>query len=63
MGLEAKANTYISSKEAAARLSVSTGTICRLIKSSELEAYRFGNQIRIVSESVTRYIDRQKIMV
>lgn len=63
MGLEAKANTYISPKEAAARLSVSTGTIRRLIKSSELEAYRFGNQIRIVSESVTRYIDRQKIMV
>lgn len=63
MGLEAKANTYISPKEAAARLSVSTGTIRRLIKDNKLEAYRFGNQIRIVSESVARYIDRQKITI
>ncbi len=63
MALKVENNIYISPKEAAARLSVSTGTIRRLVKCSELEAYRFGSQIRIVSDSVSRYIDRQKITV
>ena len=53
--------TYISQKDAARRLMVSTGTVRRLIKENELEAYRFGNQIRIVEDSLNLYIDKQKI--
>lgn len=54
-------NEYISPKEAAERLAVSTGTIRRLVKGSELTAYRFGNQIRITVESLEQYVSRQKI--
>ena len=33
----------------------------RLIKENKIKAYRFGNQIRIVADSLDAYIDRQKI--
>lgn len=52
---------YISQKDAAERLLVSTGTVRNLIKDNKLEAYRFGNQIRIVADSLEQYIAQQKI--
>ena len=56
-------NEYISPKEAAERLAVSTGTIRRLIKGGELAAYRFGKQIHITVQSLDEYVGRQKIIV
>jgi excisionase family DNA binding protein len=53
-------NEYISPKEAAERLAVSTGTIRRLIKGGELAAYRFGKQIRITVQSLDEYANRKK---
>ena len=61
MTLAPKNKTYISQKDAASRLMVSTGTIRKLIKENEVEAYRFGNQIRIVADSLDAYIEKQKI--
>lgn len=61
MPLESKKKTYISQKDAAGRLMVSTGTIRKLIKENQLEAYRFGSQIRIVAESLDAYIEKQKM--
>ena len=63
MESKAKNIVYISPKEAAIRLCVSTGTIRRLIKDNKLEAYRFGNQIRILAESVNQYINNHKITI
>ena len=53
-------NEYISPKEAAERLAVSTGTIRRLIKGGELAAYRFGKPIRITVQSLDEYANRKK---
>lgn len=53
-------NEYISPKEAAERLAVSTGTIRRLIKGGELAAYRFGKQILITVQSLDEYANRKK---
>ena len=61
MTLAPKNRTYISQKDAARRLMISTGTIRKLIKENKLEAYRFGNQIRIVADSLESYIEKQKI--
>lgn len=52
---------YLSVKQAACELTVSTGTVRRLVKTGEIEAYRFGNQIRILPKSLEQYIRRQKI--
>ncbi len=43
---------YLSIKQAAGEITISTGTVRRLIKRGEIEAYRFGNQIRIVPEKL-----------
>ena len=61
MLLKPKKRTYISQKDAANRLMVSTGTVRKLIKENKIEAYRFGHQIRIVEESLEQYIAHQKI--
>lgn len=61
MNLIPENNVYLTPKEAACKLAVSTGTVRRLIKCGRLEAYRFGNQIRIVSASLEQYIIKQKI--
>ena len=52
---------YLSIKQAAGELTISTGTVRRLIQRGEIEAYRFGNQIRIVPKSLEQYIRGQKI--
>lgn len=61
MTLAPKNNTYISQKDAALILMISTGTVRRLIADGKLTAYRFGNQIRIVEDSLNDYINKQKI--
>lgn len=63
MDIKSVTNEYLSPKEAAERLAVSTGTIRRLIKGGELAAYRFGKQIRITAQSLDEYVGRQKITV
>ena len=42
---------YLSPAEAADQLAISAGTVRRLIKENKIEAYRFGNQIRIVADT------------
>ena len=61
MNMNHTQNKYLTPIEAADRLAISTGTIRRLVKENKLEAYRFGNQIRIAAESLDSYIERQKI--
>lgn len=63
MDIKSVTNEYLSPKEAAERLAVSTGTIGRLIKGWELAAYRFGKQICITVQSLDEYVGRQKIIV
>ncbi len=63
MDIKSVTNEYLSPKEAAERLAVSTGTIRRLINGGELVAYRFGKQIRITVQSLDEYVGRQKIIV
>lgn len=63
MDIKSVTNEYLSPKEAAERLAVSTGTIRRLINGGELAAYRFGKQIRITVQSLDEYVGRQKIIV
>ena len=52
---------YLSPAEAADQLAISAGTVRRLIKENKIEAYRFGNQIRIVADSLQQYVAQQKM--
>ncbi len=58
-----KKESYLTLREAADMLMLSTATVSRLIKSGKLEAYRFGGQFRITPQSLKQYIDRQKVIV
>lgn len=52
---------YITQKTAADLLMVSTGTIRNLIKKKELEAFKFGSQIRITECSIKSYIEKNRL--
>ncbi len=54
---------YVSMKEAADMLMLSTGTVRRLITRGDLVAYKFGKKIRITKDSLQSYIANQKISV
>ena len=58
-----KKESYLTLKETADIMMLSTVTVSRLIKSGQLEAYRFGNQFRITRRSLKQYIDSQKVAV
>ncbi len=53
---------YMTLKETADMLMLSTVTVSRLIKCGKLEAYRFGGQFRITPQSLRQYIDSQKVI-
>ncbi len=58
-----KKKPYLTLREAADMLMLSTATVSRLIKSGLLEAYRFGGQFRIPPEALKQYINSQKVGV
>lgn len=52
---------YLSLKEAATILCISANTLNRLVQAKKLDAFRFGNQIRIPEDSLKQYIESNKI--
>lgn len=58
-----KQEPYLTLREAADMLMLSTATVSRLIKSGLIEAYRFGGQFRIQPEALKQYINSQKVGV
>jgi excisionase family DNA binding protein len=53
--------TWLSSKEAAARLGITLRSLYRFIDEGDLAAYKFGRVIRLKDEDVTRYIESCRI--
>lgn len=52
---------WLSTKEAAARLGVTTRTLYRFIDEGDLVAYRFGRVIRLQQSDVDKYIESCRI--
>jgi excisionase family DNA binding protein len=52
---------WLSTKEAARRLGITTRTLYRLIDSGQIPAYKFGRVIRLQAEEVDQFIDSARI--
>jgi excisionase family DNA binding protein len=52
---------WLSTKEAARRLGITTRTLYRLIDSGQIPAYKFGRVIRLQAEEVDQFIDAARI--
>jgi excisionase family DNA binding protein len=52
---------WVSTKEAARRLGITTRTLYRLIDSGQIPAYKFGRVIRLQEEEVDQFIDSARI--
>jgi excisionase family DNA binding protein len=52
---------WVSTKEAARRLGITTRTLYRLIDSGQIPAYKFGRVIRLQAEEVDQFIDSARI--
>ena len=53
--------TWLSTREAARRLGITTRTLYRLIDSGQLPAYKFGRVIRLQETEVDAFIDQARI--
>ena len=53
--------TWLSSKQAARRLGITTRTLYRLIDSGQIPAYKFGRVIRLQEAEVDAFIERSRI--
>ena len=53
--------TWLSTREAARRLGITTRTLYRLIDSGQLPAYKFGRVIRLQEPEVDAFIDASRI--
>ncbi len=53
--------TWLSTKEAAARLGMTLRTLYRFIDEGDLVAYKFGRVIRVKESDIDRYIDACRI--
>ena len=53
--------TWLSTKEAAARLGVTLRSLYRFIDEGDLAAYKFGRVIRLKEADVDRYIESCRI--
>ena len=53
--------TWLSTKEAAARLGITLRSLYRFIDEGDLVAYKFGRVIRLKDDDVTRYIETCRI--
>lgn len=52
---------WLSTREAARRLGLTTRTLYRLIDDGQLPAYKFGRVIRLQEAEVTAFIDHARI--
>lgn len=52
---------WLSTREAAGELGITTRTLYRLIDSDEIPAYKFGRVIRLKAEEVEAFIERSRI--
>lgn len=52
---------WLSTKEAARRLGLTTRTVYRLIDEGQIPAYKFGRVIRLQANEVDRFIDGARI--
>ena len=52
---------WLSTREAARRLGITTRTLYRLIDSGQLPAYKFGRVIRLQEPEVDAFIDASRI--
>lgn len=52
---------WLSTKEAARRLGLTTRTVYRLIDEGQIPAYKFGRVIRLQADEVDRFIDTARI--
>jgi len=53
--------TWLSTKDAAARLGITLRSLYRFIDEGDLAAYKFGRVIRLKNDDVTRYIEACRI--
>lgn len=53
--------TWLSTREAARRLGITTRTLYRLIDGGQIAAYKFGRVIRLQEHEVAEFIDRARI--
>jgi len=51
---------YHTVEQVAEHLAVCTKTVRRWIQSGDMQAYRFGNQIRISDDNLTEYINQSR---
>jgi excisionase family DNA binding protein len=52
---------WLSTKEAASRLGLTTRTVYRLIDDGQIPAYKFGRVIRLQASEVDSFIDAARI--
>ncbi len=52
---------WLSTREAAGELGITTRTLYRLIDSDQIPAYKFGRVIRLKAEEVDAFIERSRI--
>lgn len=52
---------WLSTREAAGELGITTRTLYRLIDSGQIPAYKFGRVIRLKAEEVDAFIERSRI--
>jgi excisionase family DNA binding protein len=53
--------TWLSTREAARRLGITTRTLYRLIDSGQVPAYKFGRVIRLQESEVDAFIEQARI--
>lgn len=53
--------TWLSTKEAARKLGITSRTLYRLIDSGQVPAYKFGRVIRLQDAEVDAFIERSRI--
>lgn len=53
--------TWLSTREAARRLGITTRTLYRLIDSGQVPAYKFGRVIRLQEAEVDAFIEQARI--
>ena len=54
--------SWLSTREAAGQLGITTRTLYRLIDSGQLPAYKFGRVIRLKESEVEAFIEAARIM-
>ena len=52
---------WLSTREAAGELGITTRTLYRLIDSGQVPAYKFGRVIRLKAEEVDAFVERSRI--